>query len=116
MFNMPNYKEFYQKALIPMREYDMENFCIKFCNDCDNCIKANHWLIALEGSTSSEKSEMYVWKVVVYPAKETGVFGALNLPYYKSKTYMAFSEADEESKRIIQKINVAQLTAEMMVS
>lgn len=115
MINIPNYKEFYQKALIPMNDYDRAHFCKEFCGNCQNCIKANHWLIALEGSSKESNSEKYQWKVVVYPAKETGIFWSLKVPYYQSSNPYSLTQAIEESKKIVQKLLGSELNANTMM-
>lgn len=116
MINVPNYREFYQKALIPMNDYDKQHFCKEFCGDCENCLKVNHWLIALEGNPTASNGETYEWKVVVYPAQETGVFWSLRPPFYKSITPSSLSQAIEESKQIIHNILDSKLTAKTMLA
>lgn len=110
-----NYKEFYQKALVPMRDFDRNNFCRLYCNDCKNCIKANHWLIAIEGKTTEEDSR-FQWNVSVYPAKENGVFWHLKSPYFQSDQPAGFDFAMESSKSIIAKLVNEELTAEVMMA
>ncbi|HHY73972.1 MAG TPA: hypothetical protein GX497_12300 [Bacillus bacterium] len=114
MMNVPNYREFYQKALIPMNDFDKEHFCKEFCGDCGDCLKVNHWLIALEGKPLAANSEKYEWNVVVYPAQETGVFWSLRPPFYKSTNPNSLSKAIEESTYIVQNIKQSKLTAKTM--
>lgn len=115
MINIPNYREFYQKALIPMNDYDKQHFCKEFCGNCDNCIKANHWLVALLGTAPESSSGKYKWDVVVYPAKESGVFWSLRVPYYKSTKSQSLDQAIEESRLIVQRIEDSNLTAKTMM-
>ncbi|WP_017753513.1 hypothetical protein [Calidifontibacillus oryziterrae] len=114
MINLPNYREFYQKALIPMNENDKHSFCTQYCkDDCDHCIKANHWLVALEGLEDADGK--YKWSVLVYPAKETGVFWSLKVPYFKTSCSQTLEEAIEEAKAIEQKIVNSLMTAQTMM-
>ncbi|WP_458414101.1 hypothetical protein ACNQFZ_04195 [Schinkia sp. CFF1] len=116
MMNGPNYREFYQKALIPMNDYDRMHFCTEFCGNCGECLKVNHWLIALEGNPTAPDSEVYEWYIVVYPAQETGTFWSLKPPFYKSSSHHTFSQAMEESIQLIQNITESKLTAKTMIA
>lgn len=116
MINVPNYREFYQKALIPMNENDKQHFCKDYCGDCGDCLKVNHWLVALEGNPEAPTSEIYEWNVVVYPAQETGVFWSLKPPFYSSSKRYSISKAIEEAKLIIESIIDSRLTAKMMIA
>ncbi|MBY0120914.1 hypothetical protein [Bacillus sp. S/N-304-OC-R1] len=93
-----NYKDFYQKALVPIGSNDKN--CLK------NLISADlpdhsHWLIALEGETKDQEAVFYIWKVTIYPSDSTGSF-SWNSPYYSSPIYdsihMAYNHANDLEK------------------
>lgn len=113
---IPNFNEFYHKRLIPMSKEDHENFCSIYCKDCSNCIKANHWLIAIEGLLSPGLNNKYEWHVVVYPANEESNIWNLKYPYYTSMNYLSFSEAVAEAKVLENRISNHELTVGQMLA
>lgn len=93
-----NYRDFYQKALIPIGENDY--VCLKNAAATDFA-NHSHWLIALEGQLKSIEKEYYCWTVSVYPADSNGSF-LWNTPCYTSSKYdcihMAFEHASDIEK------------------
>lgn len=81
-----NYKDFYQKALIPIGNNDKN--CLKAIKS-ENLSEHSHWLIALEGEVKNQKALFYLWKVTIYPSDSNGSF-IWNSPYYSSPIYDSF--------------------------
>lgn len=87
----PSYREFYQRALILIGENDRSSVRAKEANgEVDDFL--THWLIALEGNEANAQSDIYHWKVMVYPANTKGSFKYDN-PYLVSPHYQSFHEA-----------------------
>ncbi|KAB2337306.1 hypothetical protein F7731_06745 [Cytobacillus depressus] len=91
-----NYKDFFQKALIPIGQNDLN--CLKNMEICDFC-KHSHWLIALEGNLKSPDVEYYIWKVTIYPSDSNGSF-SWNTPYYSSPIYDSIHKAYDQAKTL----------------
>lgn len=102
--NALNYKDFYQKALIPIGEKDYFSF-----KETTPSIQQNHshWLIALEGEQNGSEKEFYCWKVKIYPADSDGsfswkspcyissLFDCIHMAYNHALTLETFSKNDE---------------------
>ncbi|MDP4162223.1 MAG: hypothetical protein Q8906_01090 [Bacillota bacterium] len=86
MYN-PYYREFYQKALVPIGFKDRIAHL-----ELNVSTHSTHWLIALEGQPSSPGSEYYHWKVSIYPSDEEGSF-IYNHPAYCSPMLECFNSA-----------------------
>jgi hypothetical protein len=92
MYNA-NYRDFYQKALLPIGLADRSGLAnAKFSNEVQPF--TTHWLIALEGELASNSKEFYHWKVNVYPSNSEGTF-TWNKPFYSSSAMDSFDHAIE---------------------
>jgi hypothetical protein len=87
MMSMPNFREFYQRALIRIGENDRLS-ALKCSADSDRC---THWLLALEGNVVGKETEAYHWKVVVYPTNMKGSCD-YHVPYFVSSLYFSFND------------------------
>lgn len=87
--NALNYKDFYQKALIPIGEKDFFSF-----KESIPTIQHNysHWLIALVGERKDIEKEFYCWKVTIYPADSSGSF-SWKSPCYSSLLFDCIHKA-----------------------
>ncbi len=90
MRNVPNYGEFYQRALITIGESDRSSV------DCETC---THWLIALEGSEMDKDTGSYHWNVVVFPSKKCGGFN-YKLPYFVSERFTSIHKAIDYTSQL----------------
>ncbi|PLR97497.1 hypothetical protein [Bacillus sp. T33-2] len=97
-----NYRDFYQKALIPIGSNDQQSL-----DDSRLAQGLTHWLIALEGHAVKE-SDLYRWKVSVFQADCDGIFNA-NSPFYSSPLFDVFQDAYETSRDIESVIKNDQL-------
>jgi hypothetical protein len=88
MRKLPNFREFYQRALIPIGENDRLS-ALKGSLNLDSC---SHWLLALEGNEVDQYTGVYHWKVVIYPAKTNGHCN-YELPYFVSTLFNTFNTA-----------------------
>lgn len=90
---LPNFKEFYQKGLVPIGAKDKD-----FLLSADNQTEATHWLIAVEGEQDDQLNEQYRWKVSMYLSDNFGSFISRQ-PYYSSteipSVHTAFDKAAE---------------------
>lgn len=91
-----NYRDFYQKALIPIGEKDY--LCLKNMAKTDSA-HHSHWLIALEGQQKKIDKEFYCWTVTVYPADANGNFSQ-NPPCYSSSKYDCIHRAFEHASEL----------------
>lgn len=87
----PNYREFYQKALIPIGIYDLNAFTNHSPDD-------SHWLFALDGHFQ-EKAKFYTWRVVIFQTNCDGYI-FLKEPFYVSQNYKSFHSAYEIVKEL----------------
>lgn len=78
--NYPNYRDFYQKALVPI---GLKDRAVLGTIDTDSAKLSTHWLITLEGICISQPKEFYHWKVSIYPSNCEGSF-IWNEAYYSS--------------------------------
>lgn len=89
--NYPNFRDFYQKALIPIGSNDQVAFLANRTSDPP--LLSTHWLIALENEQKPKQSkEVYQWKVSIYPANADGAF-SWNHAYYTSQGIDSIDEA-----------------------
>ncbi len=99
MYGLPNFNDFYQKPLIRIGENDRVRI---FPNIHNSEIKDNelntHWLIALEGCEKDRKSQIFHWKVVMFPSDQHGSFN-FTAPLYVSP-FFDFNEAVEFAKKL----------------
>lgn len=91
-----NYKDFYQKALVPIGTNDRN--CFKDFQSA-NLPEHSHWLIALEGETKDQETVFYIWKVTIYPSDSNGSF-SWNSPYYSSSIFDSIHTAYNHAKDI----------------
>ncbi|NHM29576.1 hypothetical protein [Neobacillus terrae] len=92
MYN-PNYRDFYQTALIPIGLKDQLALLEAEITPSDQ-VRSTHWLIALEGEPAFEDTEYYHWKVSIYPADSEGSFSWKH-PYFSSQLFDSFNNAAE---------------------
>ena len=92
--NYPNYRDFYQKALIPIGSTDRASITESNSNQSNLPTASTHWLIALEGELAPNSNEFYHWKVNIYPSNSEGAF-KWNTTYYSSPTVNSFNKAIE---------------------
>lgn len=105
-----NYRELYQKSLIPIGEKDHqyleeEGLCKGEAFACTN------WYFALEGIPETPTSSYYQWKVVVY---STNTSRQINYdePFYTSHIFQCFNEAYDYIKSLEEKAKQDIFTAE----
>ncbi|MFE8698020.1 hypothetical protein ACFYKT_16890 [Cytobacillus sp. FJAT-53684] len=94
--NGPNYKDFYQKALIPIGSNDLIHFKELTAYEHAN---HSHWLIALVGELKDIEKEFYSWKVTIYPSDMSGSF-SWNNTCYTSLNFDCFHQAYNHAKNI----------------
>ncbi|MFB6466999.1 hypothetical protein ACE38V_09255 [Cytobacillus sp. Hz8] len=87
------YKEFYQKALLPIGKKDQQTL--------ESKSSATHCLIAVEGYEDSKKKGYYHWRVTVYPASSDGNFKS-SKPFFSSDQYVTFTDAMEGAKQFME--------------
>jgi hypothetical protein len=92
--NYANYRNFYQKALIPIGLTDRTGLTKTESNNTDLPLFTTHWLIALDGELASNSKEYYHWKVKIYPSDSEGTF-KWNKPFYSSSALDSFDKAIE---------------------
>ncbi len=95
----PNYREFYPKSFIPMGEKDRTTLFKAFSKEKEKLLLVTHWLVALEGSPIHKDSEIYHWKVVVYPSNVEKVF-YYEYPHFISSPIHSFHDAMSSAKEI----------------
>jgi hypothetical protein len=95
MMSLPNFREFYQRALIHIGENDRLS-ALKCTANSDRC---THWLLALEGNVVSQETEAYHWKVVVYPTNKKGSCD-YNDPLFVSTLYFSFNDAVDYIRKL----------------
>ncbi|WP_462409069.1 hypothetical protein [Neobacillus sp. Marseille-QA0830] len=76
----PNYHDFYQIALVPMKKNDL--IALKE-SDTFHGKNWTHWLIAVEGVQLPGPKIYFHWKATIYPADHEGDFN-WKKPYYTS--------------------------------
>lgn len=86
----PYYREFYQKAIVPIGIND--RMALQ-----ETATQSSHWLIALEGQPSAPESEFYHWKVSIYPSDEEGSFNC-SQPAYCSPMHDCFHSAVDTAR------------------
>ena len=93
--NTINYMDFYQKALVPIGENDLN------CYKNETAFQANysHWLIALVGELKNIDKEFYCWKVAIYPADSAGGF-SFRSPIYSSTLFDCIHKAFEHATNV----------------
>lgn len=88
--NFPDYRDFYQKSLIPIGKKDhsllMEILHVPFE------FQSTHWLIALEAERIICPKEYYYWKVSIYPSDSAGSFD-WNHAFYSSQPMNSLEQA-----------------------
>lgn len=88
-----NYRDFYQKAIIPIGLKDLYHF--KETSGHSHTIPT-HWLIALEGQLKDIDYEFYTWIVSIYPSDSDGRF-SWNTSCYTSPIYNCIHQAYEHA-------------------
>lgn len=104
---IPNYNEFYQRALILIGEMDRSSIKEKIPS-IEDFESRTHWLLALQGSELDKTTGVYHWNVVVYPSKSCGNFN-YKQPYFVSPFFLTFNEAIEFIKDLETKAKEDQL-------
>ncbi|WP_102271652.1 hypothetical protein [Cytobacillus massiliigabonensis] len=94
--NVANYRDFYQKALIPIGLNDLYHFKEISGN---NHLIPTHWLIALEGQLKDIENEFYTWIVSIYPSDSNGSF-SWNASCYTSSIYHCIHQAYEHANEL----------------
>lgn len=92
--NYSNYRDFYQKALIPIGIKDQFALDERNKNLLSNPEHFTHWLIALEAECSETPKEYYYWKVLIYPSDSEGSYNWRN-PFYTSPLMESLNQAIE---------------------
>ncbi len=94
----PNFRDFYQKALIPIGINDRTAFS---SNDISfSALLSTHWLIALEGEIKpGQQRDYYHWKVCLYSANADGNFN-WDQVFHKSPAMESFNEAIELARML----------------
>ncbi|MBM7693140.1 hypothetical protein JOC77_002579 [Peribacillus deserti] len=87
------YREFYQRALLPMGKKDKASYY-----DLSDS-PSTHWLIALQGFPKEPSSQYYHWNILIFPTNENGSF-TYNKPYYVSESFASFHQAYDYSKSL----------------
>lgn len=103
-----NYRDFYQKALIPAGKSDRESF-LEIQPDSENNVLHTHLLIGLQGR-KLDNIEYYNWKVTIYKADSDGIYDA-RIPIYSSELYDRFDDAVEAARTIEKDVRYDQLHA-----
>lgn len=93
---LSNYRDFYQKAIVPIGANDTH--CIEDFLSTDS-LMYSHWLIALEGSLTNQETEYYCWKVTIYPSDCNGRF-TWNTVLYTSTTFDSIHDAYIHAKTL----------------
>lgn len=106
----PNFREFYQKSLIPIGENDHkyleeEGLCTNEAFSCTN------WYFALEGTPQTPTSSYYQWKAIVYPSNTSSQIN-YEQPFYTSHIFQCIHEAYDYVKSLETKAKEDILTAE----
>lgn len=96
--HFPNYRDFYQKSIIPMGSNDQS--VLSGSDISPHTAGHTHWLIALEGETRQDKL-FYVWKVTIYPADSEGSFDPAN-QFFSSSEYDCINKAFEYARELEQ--------------
>ena len=91
-----NYKDFYQKALVPIGMNDKN--CLKDMGTAE-FPQHSHWLIALEGEINDQDKVFYLWRVTIYPSDSNGSF-SWHSPYYSSPIYDSIHIAYDHAKTL----------------
>lgn len=113
MNGFPNFKEFYQKALIPVGEHDQQLLLQSRKEKNESDTITTHWLIALEGDVIKKGSEMYHWKVVVYPSTLNGAI-TCKKPFFISPFFKTMYEAIDFSREIERQATADILTTNQL--
>lgn len=94
--NVANFRDFYQKAIIPIGLNDLYQF--KETSGHNYSIPT-HWLIALEGQLNDGENEFYTWIVSIYPSDSNGSF-TWNTSCYTSSIYHCIHKAYEHASKL----------------
>ncbi|SFA77163.1 MULTISPECIES: hypothetical protein [unclassified Bacillus (in: firmicutes)] len=95
--NSPNYRDFYQKPLIPIGANDQEALTSELPAEENTPLTLTHWLIALEGEPSTQNEEFFHWRVSVYLCDFEGTFD-WNYPFYSSELHDNFHKACDKAR------------------
>src|SRR4051812_39328217 len=94
----PNYRDFYQKALIPIGLKDM--IALKETGTDQIETPTTHWLIGIQGELLLQPKEYYFWKVSIYPSNSEGTF-IWNKPFFCSHLMESMDSAIELAKKFV---------------
>lgn len=94
----PNYRDFYQKALIPIGLNDMMALKESGIQQIDS--PTTHWLVGIQGETIQQPKGYYHWKVSIYPSNYEGAFD-WNHPFYCSDLMQSMDNAINLAKTFI---------------
>ncbi|HAQ06397.1 MAG TPA: hypothetical protein DCR24_02275 [Bacillus bacterium] len=101
-----DYREFYQKALVPAGMNDRKFFLDTHPDTQDQKLHT-HLLIGLQGRQLDNR-EYYNWKVIIYKADPYGIYDACT-PIYSSELYDRFDDAVEAARTIEKDVTNDQL-------
>lgn len=90
----PNYRDFYQKSLIPVGKRDQLALNERNKTLHSNLKHNTHWLIAIEAECVQTPNEYYHWKVLIYPSNCEASFHWKNA-YYTSPLMDSLNQALE---------------------
>lgn len=91
--HFPNYRDFYQRGLIPIGPKDQTALGNLSAPDI------SHWLVALEGKADHRDKEFWVWNIVIFQTNAAGYFHEKQ-PYFVSSSFDNFHKAYEAATEI----------------
>lgn len=97
--NSPNYRNFYQKALIPIGLKDQTAMMDLKYHKKSPPLLSTHWLIALESIPTSSLKEYDYWKVFIYPSHSDHSF-QWEQPFYSSPEMESLDQALSVARRL----------------
>lgn len=101
-----DYRDFYQKALIPAGMRDRKSF-LETQPDTKDQMLHTHLLVGLQG-LQLDNRECFNWKVTIYKADPHGLYDA-STPIYSSELYDRFDDAVEAARTIEKDVRNDQL-------
>lgn len=113
----PNFKDFYQRAIIPMgagrdhflKEVMERDTYQEMTHWFPAIQEMTHWFVAIEGSLRQSDPEYFHWKVIVFPSREDGSYQHSIDPYYESKQFDTINESFEYSRVVINQLSEGQI-------
>lgn len=105
-----NFKEFYVKSLIPMSKEEQHIIEQGIFKNDD--FPHTHWLFALIGEPKELNSQVFHWKVAIYPSSENRRIN-FEFPFYLSDPFNCIDTAYEFVKTLEEKARDCVLLAEL---